>query len=545
LPEPESEGNIGETIERVVGMLDRQQKWIVLTASAVALATIGALQLLPNRYTSTAALVVVQQQIPQRYVVPNSISDPNSALEAMKQEVLSRTRLLDMIRDFGLYPKQRVRLAPEQLVAIMLKDIDIDPFGNTQQKDFDGFKISFTAENPVVAQRVTSTLTSLFINENLRTREQQSSNTTKFLHEQLEAKKNKLDEQENLLRDFKLQHVGELPEQQQGNLGILTGLQNQLQGTMSGLNRAQQQRVYLQSLVDAYRRQTPASGSAVPLPGGGFAPNRAPGPVELAQSDLARLEASRTALLGKYTPDHPDVQKINREIARAEEMVNRLKASAPQRERDTAPSAAAAPARSAAESSDDVALAQFRSQLEANRVEIENLLKDESHLKTLIAQYESRLNQTPVREQQQGGIVRETEALRQEYAELQKKEQESELATNLEKQQGGQQFRLIDPASFPLVPSSPKRFKLSLFGVAGGLALGLVLAFLLEMRDTSFHSEKELARALKLPFAVAVPVLSTPGEKNRARWNAMGRWVAGSALAVVLLAAELYVYKRG
>jgi succinoglycan biosynthesis transport protein ExoP len=544
LPETEPEGNIGETIGRVAGILRRRVWWIALTASGVALAAMAALQAIPNRYTSTAALVVVQQQVPQRYVVPNSVTDPNSALEAMKQEVLSRTRLLDMIRDFGLYPQQRLRLAPEQLVAIMLKDIDIDPFGNMQQKDFDGFKISFTAENPVLAQRVTSTLTSLFINENLRTREQQSSNTTKFLHEQLEAKKNKLQEQEELLRDFKLHHVGELPEQQQGNLGILTGLQNQLQSTMSGLNRAQQQRVYLQSLVDAYRRQPQASGRAA-SPGSGAAAGRPAGPVELAQSDLARLEASRALILSKYTPDHPDVQKLNREIARVEDTIKRLKASAP-RERDASPAGAASPARAAeADGADEVALSQFRSQLEANRVEIENLLKDESHLKTLIAQYENRLNQTPIREQQQGGIIRETEALRLEYAELQKKEQESQLATNLEKQQGGQQFRLIDPASFPLVPSSPKRFKFSLFGVAGGLALGLALAFLLEMRDTSFRSEKELSRTLKLPFVIAVPVLPTPAESSRAWWTGMGRWMAGSALALVVLAAELYVYKRG
>jgi succinoglycan biosynthesis transport protein ExoP len=544
LPEPESESgpDLRETLGRLTGILQRRLWSILLPATAVALATIVALQALPNRYTSTAALVVVQQQIPQRYVVPNSVSDPNSALEAMKQEVLSRTRLLDMIRDFGLYASQRARLAPEQLVAIMLKEIDIDPFGSTQTKDFDGFRISFTAENPVLAQRVTSTLTSLFINENLRAREEQSSNTTKFLHEQLVAKKNKLDEEENLLRDFKLQHVGELPEQQQGNLGILTGLQNQLQSTMSGLNRAQQQRVYLQSLLDAYRRQTPVP-TATAVSTAGVVYNS---PSDAARADLTRLEASRAILLGKYTPDHPDVQKINREIARAEETVSRLKSSAPARSsgRD-ATTAAARPRAGEADAADDAAVAQFRSQLEANRVEIDNLIKDESHLKVLIAQYENRLNQIPVREQQQGGILRETEALRQEYAELQKKEQESQLATNLEKQQGGQQFRLIDPASFPLVPSSPKRFKLSLFGVAGGLAIGFLLAILLEMKDTSFYNDKDLQRDIALPFVISVPLLPTPAEERHGSRMGMARLMAGSVLTLLLLVAELYVYRRG
>ena len=541
---PEPEADIRETLSRLAGILERRLLLIMLTASSVALAAIAVLQTIPNRYTSIAALLVVQQQVPQRYVVPNSITDSSSALEAMKQEVLSRTRLLEMIRDFGLYRNGHARLAPEQLVALMLKDIEIEPFGNQQQKDFDGFRISFTAENAVLAQRVTSTLTSLLINENLRTREQQSTNTTRFLHEQLEAKRNKLEEQENLLRDFKLQHVGELPEQQQGTLGILTGLQNQLQGTTAGLNRAQQQRVYLQSLVDAYLRPSTRGGGA-PAPAGGDTGSRTSSAADLVQADLARLEASRGVLLSKYTPDHPDVQKIRREIARTEETLNRLKTAA--LARDRGPSPVAAPSTTAQDSNsvDDIALAQFKSQLEANRVEIDNLLKDENHLKVLISQYENRLNQIPIREQQQGGIVRETDALRQEYAELQKKEQESQLATNLEKQQGGQQFRLIDPASFPMVPSSPKRLKLSLFAIIGGVALGLVLALLLEMRDTSFHSEKELMKEFPLPIVIALPLLPTAGEESRAWWIGKGRWLAGSTLTLMLLAAELYVYKRG
>jgi hypothetical protein len=239
---------------------------------------------------------------------------------------------------------------------------------------------------------------------------------------------------------------------------------------------------------------------------------------------------------------------MNREIARAEETVSRLKASGPARSSGRDAATAAAPARpraGEADSADDVAVAQFRSQLEANRVEIDNLIKDESHLKVLIAQYENRLNQIPVREQQQGGIVRETEALRLEYAELQKKEQESQLATNLEKQQGGQQFRLIDPASLPLVPSSPKRFKLSLFGVAGGLAIGLLMAILLEMKDTSFYNEKELQHSIALPFVLSVPLLPTPAEERHGSRMGMARLMAGSVLTLLLLVAELYVYRRG
>ena len=166
-------------------------------------------------------------------------------------------------------------------------------------------------------------------------------------------------------------------------------------------------------------------------------------------------------------------------------------------------------------------------------------------MKASIAQYENRLNQTPVREQQQASILRDTEVLRLEYGELQKKEQESQLATNLEKQQGGQQFRLIDQASLPSLPSSPNRRKMSFGGIAGGLVLGLALAVLMEMRDTSFHTEKDIAKHLAPAFVLGIPLLPTRGEQRRGKLRSMSQWAAASAMLLVVAAAEAYVYIRG
>lgn len=470
----------------------------------------------------------------------------------MKQEILSRTQLLRMINDFGLYPKQRKHLAPEQLVALMLSNIEILPIAeNPQRKDIDSFQITFTAEDALLAQQITNTLTSLFINEYLRSGSEQATNTTNFLHQQVEDKLKKLNEQEERLRDFKLRYVGELPEQQPGNLGILTGLQGQLQNTDAALNRAQQQRAYLQSLLDATRHQVvpaaiPAGGMVVPVPGN---PNvtRVVTPYEVAQGELTRLQADRATMTGKgYTAQHPDMLKNQREIARAEELVKRLK-TAPPATTEPINTATARPATVTppVEAREDPAVAQLRSNLESNRLEIENLTNDSRRLKAQISSYENRLNQTPVREQQQAGILRETEALRLEYQDLQKKEQESQLATNLQKQQGGQQFRLVDPASLPTVPSSPKRLKLSLGGIGAGLALGLGLAIFMEMRDTSYHTEKELLRHLGPPFVMGIPLLPTLSEKRRQRFRNMCQALVAAAMLLAVAAAEFYVYKRG
>jgi len=558
LPEREEEatGSLNETLALVVNIATRRRWWALGTACGVALATIAVSWFLPNRYTSTATLIVVRQQVPQRYVTPNDTSDLSSALQAMKQEVLSRPRLLKMINDFGLYPKQRKHLAPEQLIALMLSNIDIvpiieDPLSPIPRRDFDAFKISFITENALLAQQITNTLTSLFTSEYLRSRSEQATNTTEFLNEQLDAKRKKLEEQEERLRDFRLQHVGELPEQQQGNLGILTGLQGQLSNTQASLNRAQQQRAYQQSLLEAYRqRETPATvttptGQVIAVP----AVNRGAGPIEAAQNDLALLEAAKAALLSKgYKTEHPDMVKIQREIAAKQETLKALMSAAGSTQAANDPAAIPRPATQAAPPAagpEDTAVVQVRSQLEANKLEIENLSREETRLKASIGQYESRINQTPIREQQESGIKRDTEVLRTEYAEMLKKVQESQLATNLEKEQGGQSFRLIEPANLPTVPTSPKRSKISLGGLGGGLGLGLALALFLEARDTSFRTEKDITKCLALPFVLGIPALPTPREQRRRKVRGAVEWVAASALLLIVAAAQLFIFRHG
>jgi polysaccharide biosynthesis transport protein len=540
----EAEGDIIQTIEALCRMVARHRWWILLTACSVSFGTIFVVSRVPNRYQSDATLLVVQQQVPQRYVVPTTTASIADALLAMTKEVLSRRRLLAIIEEVGLYEKARRRLAPEELVSKMLRDIEIQPLDKKQQ-DFNSFKISFSAGDPRTAQRVTSTLTSLFIQENLKSREEQATTTTNFLHEQVEAKKKDMEESEQRLRDFKMKYLGELPEQQQGNLGILTGLQIQLQNTMTNSNRAQQQRIYLDSLLAGYRRQARNNAIGAGMPAGIAPGARATSPMETAIADLARLQSERALLLSRYTPTHPAVRKADREIAHAEAGLESLKKNIASAATSATAEAGGQTTAPDASSEEEPAIGQLKSQLEANRFELENLAKDEARLNAAITEYQQRLNQTPVREQQLSSIIRETELVRQEYVDLQKKEQESQLSQNLEKNQRGQQFRLVDPPSLPAVPSSPKRMKISLSGAAAGLFLGLVLAFLIDMQDRSFHSEKELRKQFSPPVVIGMPMLLTHGETRMRRWRKGFEWCFASVLVLAVFAAEFYIYQFG
>ena len=519
MPDIETESNLNDTLDRLFSVVARRRWWVLLPASVTTFGTLLVSSFIPNRYSSEATLLVVQQQVPQRYVLPTTTTDIREALQATAQEVLSRTRLMEIISEFGLYQKESKRSSPEGLLQLMRHDIEIEPLeSQSERRDVNSFKIAFIANNPLLAQEVASKLTSLFIEQNLVTRERQATTTTNFLKEQLETAKNKLSEAEEQVRNYKMQHLGELPEQQQGNVAILGGLQAQLQNTMASLSRAREQQQYLESLSETRGM--------------------------MIQGDLARLESQREALLRRYTPQYPAIKQLDIKIAQSQALLKVLLGS---QSAQTEEAQVAGPSISIG-TAEDASVAQITGQTKANQLEIQNLSKDEKQLKAAIAQYQNRLDQTPVREQQLAGMLRNYDLLKQDYTDLLNKTMQSELAGDLEKRQEGQQFRLVDRPSLPTVPSSPDRIKISLGGAAAGLCLGVALAFVADLRDRSFHSEQELSKRFALPLVIGVPLLLTANEERSRLWRRACEWVAGAGLSLAVLIAELYefyLYRHG
>lgn len=496
---PESESSLSETMDGMLHLVKRRRWWILITVVAVALGTIGVMSKLPNRFSSEAILVM-QQQVLQRYVLPTAGTDNAQMVEAMTRQVLSRTHLVGIIREFELYAEQRKRNATfETLVELLRRDIDIQSLDPRTQPDFNAFKISFTADTPQVAQLVASRLTQLFVDENLRTRESRASSTSTFLKEQLDAAKQKLAEQEQRLRDFKSRYPGELPEQQATNVTSLSELRIEMQNVRIGLSRVQQQRTSLESSANGI---------------------------------LARLRAERSTLLIRYTPRYVDVVRKDAEIARAEAVMRILKNEASDPENPHS-----------VPGLEDPLLAELVKQVEANRSEMRELSAQEAQLQSEIAQYQKRLNVTPVREQELAGIVRDYDLAKQQYTDLLSRQLQSQLATSLEESHGSIGFRLIDPPGLPVKPSSPKRLKISLGGLAAGIFLGVALAFLVDMRDRSFYDEKSLRQCFAAPLVLAVPLLLTPAGERRRSWRLGLEWVAGSVMVTAMLIAEFIVYR--
>lgn len=500
----EQEPGLLEKLPVLLGALARRRWVIIGCAFVVPLIAVGVVFQLPDEYTSDATLVVVRQQVSQLYVDPTNTIPVSEALRSMTREILSRTHLLGIIDAFGLYPEEKLKLKPDKLAEHMRKEISVEPLdqprGPSSRTDVTAFMVSYTAENPRLAQEVTSRLTSLFIEENLKSQGSQATTTAKFLTEQLEEAKKKLDEAEGRLRDFKLKNLGELPQQEQSNLGTLTDLRIQLQNNQSNRSRAQQQKIGLESVLSG---------------------------------NIARLSSDRTQLLTRLTPKHPEVVKIDGQLERLQDLLTELqngKAGIVKPQTGQAPT--------------DPIVAQLKGQVEANLTDTENLTRDEQRLRLEISQYQNRLRLTPVREQQLTGVLRDYELNKQDYEDLLSKQLKAQLTANLEEQQAGQHFRLVDPPSLPSVPSGPKRLQISLGALGGGLALGVALAFLLDMRSKSFHTEKEVKRAFDAPLVVGVPLVWTEGELRKRKVRRAFEWVLASLMFAVVAAAEVYVAVR-
>ncbi len=194
---------------------------------------------------------------------------------------------------------------------------------------------------------------------------------------------------------------------------------------------------------------------------------------------------------------------------------------------------------------DDPASSELKSQLDANRSEIADGERESSELRAQIAGYQQRLNYAPVHQQQIAEVIRNYDLAKQNYTDLMNKKTQSELATKLAMDQRDRQFQVIDPPTLPLKPTSPAYGKFGLGGLAGGLVLGLALAFFMEVRDRSFHLERNVRGYFGVPVVVGVPPLFTETEERQLAWRKTCEWALASVLLLVVAAAQLYVLQKG
>jgi polysaccharide biosynthesis transport protein len=534
LTEKESEGL---DLQHYLGVVRRRHFHFLIPLFAGWVIVWGASWVLPPKYQSSTLILVEQPAMPKDYVTPNVNDDLQDRLQSITQQILSRTRLLHIIDRFHLYANDHAQRSPDEQVALMRGDIGIDLVRDPHSDRISSFNVSYTCGDPYIAQQVTTELTNLFINENLEVRQQQSEDTTTFLENQLENARKTLAAQEDKIRQFKAENPGEMPAQLASNLQILSGLQSQLQNDEDALNAATQQHVYLQTLADQYRAlQSSSKGSggvAVGLPA--------------LNQELDKLRAQLADLSSRYTDRHPDVRKLKEQIAETEKMRDKLLASLNAKNSDAATPKAgdAANALRDDDPSHPSMLPQIESQLQSNQVEITNRDHSVAAMKAKIDEYQTRLNQEPIREQQLADLTRGYDQSKAIYDELLKKKNESAMATSMELLQQGERFRIMDPPSFPQKPEFPNRLKLCGIGLAVGLALGLVVVGGFEMMDDRLHSEKEIKQLLPADVIAEIPAIENASDAAKATRQFQLGWATAAFVFAAILAGSAFSYLRG
>jgi polysaccharide chain length determinant protein (PEP-CTERM system associated) len=478
-----------EDIKRVV-----RKHWWIVPACALgcgALSLLVATQL-PKKYTSQTLVLVAKPTVPTEYVRPVVTEDLNQRLASMKQQILSRTRLEPVLEKFDLYHEDQNKVHREDLLERLRTTIEIsplEPMAGTQDRSLAGFNVSVTFNNPQTAQQICTEITSMFMEQNARALEQQAVRTTSFLSQQLDEAKGKLDEQDAKLAQFKRQYMGSLPEEEQTNLSLLGALNSQLEANTQALSRAQQDKAFNESLLSQQEANWKAS--------------RAGQNPETAEEQLRLLQEQLTTLESRYTPEHPDVIKARNQINDLKKRMAETRSDTTSVRSETA--------------SEPPQIQQLRARLRQSEINIVDLTKRQVQIQEQSRVLEGRVQAVPGVEQKLKELTRNYQSALDFYNELLKKRDNSAMATDLAHQQEGEQFRVLDPPSLPMKPSSPKILVFAAGGLGGGVALGLAILYVLMAMDQALHTERDVEMFLKLPVLTSLPMLeaSDLGKKNR------------------------------
>ena len=498
-----------------------RHKWLAtLVFTGPFVVTVSLAIALPNLYRSTATLLLERPQVSETFVKSSVTSELETRMQTISQEILSRSRLQDLIIRFDLYPEFRKRVSPEEVVDRMRRDIRMEFKGRDIRMEAKAvepqgergatvaFTLSFRGRDPATVAKVTNTLASLFVEENLKLRKRQAAGTAKFLRVELEEMKRKLDKEERRLSEFKERHLGELPEQVAVNLTTLGRLNAELRLNKENQTRTMEwlEREKLAGQL-ALARQQYADGTSLPPSVDSLVPD---GDAEvltarLAQFRLARLKQELTDLRARFSEKYPDVIRVKAEIASLERQL-------------------------AAAESNDGSAAKADSQVNSSRPQdrkvhseaerqLETLREEEKALRQAIDMYDRRVNASPRLEQEYQELFGDYKTMKDLYNTLLQRYQEALMAESIEHGRKGDQVRLLDPAILTTRPTAPNRLRLIFIGLILSMGLAGGVVGLIEHRDTSFHAVTELRTFTKVPVLVSIPRIVTKKDISRQRWQ--------------------------
>ncbi len=468
----------GLDISRLVEPILRRKDLVIASFLVVSILGTFLAVNLPNVYRSNALILVTPQRLPQNYVASTVTQSIEQRLRAISEQILSRTTLDKIVREFDLFPSIGPNNDNERRIVALRKSIKLEINKN------DTFSLSFESNEPELAMRVLSRVAMLFIDESVKVRELQAAGTTVFINSESERLRKELEGQEQQVNLYKSRYREDLPEQLDANLRTLEQLRREMDNATLRLTALEERKSSLEKQLVAVPAVTNVVGQGATI--------QAPGTIEDRRSELAALRRA-------YSEKHPDVIRLKLEIERM--------ALEPSTQLSNTKNSASSKLQTSSNPMGKVLIAQ----IDDISAEIATLKEKNRILHNEIASYQSRVNNTPIRSVELAKITRNYEITLRKFQELLAKEFDSRLSENMERTQKGEQFRIIDSPTRPANPISPNRPMILLISLLVGLAGGCGMAFLLDILKPSFRKAEDFDGYSNLPVLAVLSSFSTRG----------------------------------
>jgi protein tyrosine kinase modulator len=499
------------TMDDYLAMLRRRGKLIMVLALLGPL--VGYLAYLPvkkmyGKYTSESIVLVEGQKVPENMVQPVVSDDLQARIGMLRALATSDSEMRPVLSN--LFPGKSAGEIDSILEDMRSQPQLLGPFADLSQitgstvrrkpgqQESPGFKVSYQTSDPRDAQRVCEALTSKIVQKNLEFIQANAKGTVDVLTQGLEDAKRTLDDMDGKLAEFKKQHAGQLPTDQDSNLKMLMTLSQQQDAYTQKENIAQQDKAYNQSMLSQQLAAWNSTQSST-------------NPQTL-QKQLSDMQAQLLSLQARYTEDHPDVVKAKADIQEVKKKLAEI---------NKATSDAGDSSNEKASASEPIEIRQIRQQIHRDDDDIAVATRELKRLQQGIAQYQQHLSLSPAVEEQYKALTRDYENAAKSYQDLLTKKSTADLTAHMTNQAQGERMSEIQAASFPDEPSFPNRLMFIGGGLAAGLALGMGLAMWFELRDNSIRTEADAEAALELPMLVAVPWVGVAAEqqKNGKFWH--------------------------
>jgi polysaccharide biosynthesis transport protein len=554
-----------------------RRPWLIAAFTLGLVVTILLTVLLPAKYRSGGTILIEQQEMPQELVRSTITSYADERIQVISKRVMTTDTLLGIIKRYDLYPEERANSTREALLGQMRKDIGlhmisadvIDPRSGHPTSATIAFEISYTSPNPELAAKVANELTTLYLNENLQNRTQLARDAATFLQGESDRLNHRIGELEAQLAQFKDKHYRQLPELTPLNMQMMEHIEEELRGQAARKSSLEQQKVFLEAQLvqlkpnsqmysdtgerilstadrlkmarqqldsarslyspdhpDVIRLEREVKGLQAQVTASGKAADATPGG---PNADLKRqLDSARAALAdvsGRYGPEHPDRLKLERAVQSLEAQLA------------AAPPAPPAPSALTVKEADNPAYVQIQAQLSATVNELSSLDVEVGKLKVQLAKDQEDLSLSPRVEQEYRELARDYDNTRLKYAELRSKQVEASTAQNLEADRKGERFTLIDPPLPPEEPVSPNRKLLFIGGLLMSCLFTVGVLWLLEQLDTSVRGRLDLMNLTGIPPLALVPHIETERDQRVHRLRL--RVAFGSAVASLCIAVAM------